>query len=102
MSSEGGPGINYGSFMGPGWAGVNRGSSPSVMATIEWGGMTVLAMLEALSPGNGFCFVFVRFGLISPPFSRSHNAWGVPDHGSSIGCWWVGSERSRKCRINQS
>lgn len=59
-------------------------------------------MLEALSPGNGFCFVFVRFGLISPPFSRSHNAWGVPDHGSSIGCWWVGSEHSRKCRINQS
>ena len=39
-----------------------RGSSPSV--PIMWG---ALAMLEALSPGNGSCFVFVRFGLISLP-----------------------------------
>lgn len=74
-----------------------RGSSPSV--PIMRG---ALAMLEALSPGNVSCFVFVRFALISPASSRSHKAWGVPDHTSSMGSWWMGSDRSRNCKINQS
>lgn len=83
--------------MGPGWAGGSKRQQPfsphNVGSVGHVGGSQPWKWLL-------LCFREVWFDFTAS--SRSHKAWGDPDHTSSIGSWWMGSDRSRKCKINQS